>query len=215
MAKLFDTPPLPIIDRPAASTHFTPGRAGHQPRFVVMHHSGGVDSLAWLRSTSNPPVSTHRLIRKSGEIIKIVADEDTAFTAGFGVVGPVDPDANDPPGVARNFNQVSLHIELENLGNGKDPYPLPQVTAAAKQVVEWVGKYGYLAIVGHSWVDKDKNDPRGFDWDQFYSLIDAARVRLVQPLALPSEFIGHLRQASSNAQAVVAELTAMVATVEG
>ena len=215
MANLFTTPPLPILDRPAATTHYTPGRAGHQPRFIVMHHTGGTNSLEWLRSTSPNRVSAHRLIAKDGTIYKIVRDEDSAHCAGFAVVGPVDPDGNDPAGVAPDFNRISLNIELENLGNGKDPYPLAQVTAAAKQVVEWVGRWGYLALVGHSWVDANKNDPRGFDWDQFYGLIDAARVRLVQPLALPAEFIGHLRNVSSNAQAVVAGLTAMVASVEG
>lgn len=215
MAKIFETPPLPIQDRPAASTHYTKGRGGHAPQYIAMHHSGGVDSLAWLTRTSSPPVSTHRLITKDGTIIKIVADEDTAYTAGFGVVGPIDPDASDPAGVPRNFNQASLNIELENLGNGRDPYPLAQMVAAAKQTVEWYGKYGYLAIVGHSWVDVNKNDPKGFDWLLLYRLIDAERVRLVQPLALPAEFVVHLRNAAQQSQSLVAELTAMVASVEG
>lgn len=210
---IFTTPALPIVDLPAASTHYTKGRAGFIPRFIVIHHTGGVDSRAWLTHTSPNRVSAHRLIDKPGTIYKLVNDEDVSNAAGFAIVGPLDPDTSDPAGVDPNFNYASLNIELENAGTGSDPYPLAQMTAAAKQVVEWIGKFGYLAIVGHSWVDARKNDPRGFDWPLLYHLIDAARVRLVQPLALPSDFLVHLRQASSNAQEVVAELTAMVATV--
>ncbi len=164
--------PLPIIDLPAAKTHYQVGRGGHQPQFIVIHHTGGVDSRKWLSTTSSPAVSTHRLISKTGLNIKIVADEDTAYTAGFATVGPVDPDANDPPGVPSNFNLISLHIELENRGDGRDPYPDAQLAMAASQVVEWWGKFGFLALVGHGWVDARKNDPKGFDWDDFYQRLD-------------------------------------------
>lgn len=174
----FNTPPLPIVDVLARPTHYMPGRRGFKPRFIVIHHTGGRDSLAWLSRTSKPAVSTHRLITKRGVNVKIVKDEDTAYTAGYGIVGPTDPDSNDPAGVAPNFNVESLNIELENLGNGIDPYPAAQMDMAARQVVEWLGRWGVLALVGHSWVDSRKNDPAGFDWEWFYRLI-AQHLRLV------------------------------------
>lgn len=169
---LFLTPPLPIVDRPAAATHFTPGRGGFRPRFITLHHTGGTNSLNWLTYTSRPFVSAHRLISKAGINYKLVRDEDTAFCAGFAIVGPVDPDTNDPAGVPRNFNQDSLNIELENLGDGRDPYPWVQMDMCAAQCAEWIGMYGYLSIVGHGWVDARKDDPLGWDWDLFYHLLD-------------------------------------------
>jgi N-acetyl-anhydromuramyl-L-alanine amidase AmpD len=213
MAKLFDTPPLVIVDRPAAGTHYTKGRGGALPRYIVMHHTGGTNSLEWLTRTSPNRVSAHRLIAKDGTIYKLVDDSDVSNAAGFAVVGPVDPDTNDPAGVPPNFNYDSLNIELENLGTGRDPYPMAQMVSAARQVLEWWGKFGYLAVVGHGWVDARKNDPLGFDWPLLYRLIDIERLRLVQPLALPAEFVGHLRSAAQKSQDIVAELTAMVASV--
>ena len=212
---IFSTPPLPVADLPAAATHFTKGRAGFAPQFIVIHHTGGVDSRAWLTNTSPNRVSAHRLITKTGTNYKLVADEDTSHAAGYAIVGAIDPDSADPAGVAPNFNVASLNIELENLGTGRDLYPLDQMTMCAKQCVEWIGKYGYLALVGHGWVDSRKNDPLGFDWPLLYRLIDTERVRLVQPLAVPPDFVNHLREASRAAQTTLAELTAMLASVGG
>jgi N-acetyl-anhydromuramyl-L-alanine amidase AmpD len=212
---IFQTPPLPIVDSPAAATHHTRGRGGHLPRYIVIHHTGGTNSLAWLRSTSPNRVSAHRLITKAGVNHKIVGDTDTSHAAGYAIVGPIDPDTNDPPGVASNFNVISLNIELENLGTGSDPYPMDQMVMCARQCVEWIGKYGYLAIVGHSWVDARKQDPLGFDWTLLYRLIDRERVKLVQPVNVPSDFKDHLRAAGMASQTVVSELTAMLASLEG
>lgn len=173
---LFDTLPLPIVDLPADARHHTKGRQGFTPRIILIHHTGGTNSGKWLSTTSQPPVSTHRLISKKGINIKIVPDEDTAYCAGYGVVGPVDPDGNDPRGVAGNLNLITLHIELENRGDGKDPYPDEQLDMAAKQCAEWIGKYGYLAILGHMDVDANKSDPKGFSWPDFWRRLDLALI---------------------------------------
>lgn len=180
MARIFDTPPLSIIDLLADQDHYTPGRGGFEPFLIIIHHSGGTWSGPWLSTTKGSGVSTHRLISKAGVIRKIVADEDTAWTAGFGTVGPVDPDGNDPPGVARNLNQITLNIEFENLGTGQDPYPAAQLNAGAKQVVEWWGKYGLIGILGHGQVDARKNDPLGFPWEDFFRRIDRAYLAVRQ-----------------------------------
>lgn len=166
----FTTPPISIIDYPADTRHFMAGRRGFTPRYIAVHHTGGINSLKWLTITSDPVVSAHRLISRAGTNFKLVKDEDTAFCAGYGIVGPTDPDNNDPRGVAPNFNVESLNMELENKGNG-EPYPLVQMDMAARQIVEWFGLWGQLALVGHSWVDARKNDPFGFDWRLLYRLI--------------------------------------------
>jgi N-acetylmuramoyl-L-alanine amidase len=172
--RIFETRPLDIKDHLADKHHYKRGRNNHEPRLIIMHHTGGRDSRDWLSTASSPPVSAHRLISKQGVIYKILEDDHTAYTAGYGVVGPVDPDTNDPPGVASNLNLITLHIELENLGTGKDPYPDEQYESAAIQVAEWYGKYGYLAILGHKEVDPAKNDPAGFIWWKFYKFLDLA-----------------------------------------
>lgn len=161
---IFTTQPLAIIDAPAASTHFMVGRAGFQPLQIILHHTGGTNSLDWLTHTSPNRVSCHRLIAKDGRNYKIVADDNTAYCAGFGDVGPIDADRTDPPGVPINLNVCTLNIELENLGNGRDKYSLAQMTMCAKQIIEWWGKYGFLPVLAHGHVDANKSDPAGFDW---------------------------------------------------
>ncbi len=156
---IFQTTPLQIVDAPASPDHFG-GRRIWPPRFVVLHATGGTNSLQWLRSTSplSNPVSVHRLITKEGTIYKIVGDDDTAWHAGYGLVGTINPDA------APNLNAYALGIELENLNDGQDPYPPVQLAACATQIAEWWGSYGFLPVLGHAQVDGRKTDPQGFDW---------------------------------------------------
>lgn len=172
---IFATPPLVIVDAPADATHFMVDRAGFQPLQILLHHTAGVipQTLNWLRYESSPRVSTHRVIGKDGTNYKVVADEDTAFCAGFGNIGPIDPDSNDSPGVPINLNVCTLNIEIENRGNGRDPYPAVQMQMVARQVIEWWGKYGFLPVLAHGHVDARKNDPAGFDWLYFNRLLRA------------------------------------------
>lgn len=159
---LFATPPLSIIDHPADSIHCC-GMTRRGYRWIVLHATGGTNSLDWLSTTSpnSNPVSVHRLIAKDGTIYKIVPDDAVAYHAGPAKVGPL-------PSTTENMNNYSLGIELENLNNGRDPYPELQLAACVSQVVEWIGMYGFLPIVAHSWIDMRKRDPAGFNWDAFY-----------------------------------------------
>ncbi|HEY1016423.1 MAG TPA: peptidoglycan recognition family protein [Herpetosiphonaceae bacterium] len=170
---LFVTPPLAIVDRPAAPTHFYQPGYLRQQLVIVLHHTGGRDSLAWLTRTSSPPVSTQRLINKAGTIFKLMEDNDVAYTAGYGVIGPIDPDGNDPAGVPSNLNWGSLNIELENLGDGRDPFTIAQMQACADQIVEWWGRFGLLGVLAHREVDSRKEDPAdNFNWRDLYERID-------------------------------------------
>jgi N-acetylmuramoyl-L-alanine amidase len=162
---LFPTTPLPIVDHPADSIHCCGlTRLGY--RWIVIHATGGTNSLNWLSTTSpaSNPVSIHRLIAKNGTIYKIVPDDDTAYHAGPARVGAL-------PTRDQNINNWSLGIELENLNDGRDPYPAAQLDRAADQVVEWIGAYGFLPIVAHSWIQSNKHDPLGLDWADFYGRI--------------------------------------------
>jgi N-acetyl-anhydromuramyl-L-alanine amidase AmpD len=159
---LFTTAPLVITDHPADSVHCC-GQTRLGYRWIVLHATGGVDSLNWLSTTSpdNNPVSCHRLISKTGKIYKIVSDEKTAYTQGPAEIGPL-------PSQMQNANNWSLSIELENLNNGTDPYPPAQITACVNQVAEWIGAYGFIPIAAHAWIQANKTDPAGFDWPDFY-----------------------------------------------
>lgn len=163
----FTTPPLPIRDLAADAKHHTDGRLGI--RWIVLHHTGGTNSDAWLSTTSNPPVSVQRLIKKSGENIKIVQDGDTAYTQGPAQIKNLPRKQNGV--VVESVNDWALAIEFENLGNGHDPYPAAQLDMGARQCVEWWGAYGLIPIVGHGWIQTDKNDPAGFPWAEFYQLM--------------------------------------------
>jgi N-acetylmuramoyl-L-alanine amidase len=173
MPQLFQTAPLLIIDRPADAAHAGAlARLGY--RFIVLHATGGTNSLNWLSTTSSPPVSIHRLITKSGAIYKIVPDEVAAYHAGPARVGPL-------PSADANVNNWSLGIEIENLNDGRDPYPAAQLDSAALQIVEWWGAYGLLPLVAHAWIDSRKHDPAGLDWSDLYRRV-WARLRAVARL---------------------------------
>lgn len=163
----FITPPLNIIDLPADKAHKSGGRLGY--RWIVLHHTGGTDSRKWLSTTSQPPVSVQRLITKVGQNIKIVPDHEVAFTQGPAQIRNLPRQQGGR--TVETVNEWALAIEFENLGNGKDPYPLVQLDMGARQCVEWWGAYGLLPIVGHGWIQTNKNDPAGFPWEQFYQLM--------------------------------------------
>lgn len=159
---------IPTVDSSVKSVHFTT-RKGRLPTIIVIHHTAGVDSLAYLTKNS-PQVSTHALIQKSGKIYRMVADELAANTVGFSAIG----NYNRWPTVKGTFscNIMSLNIELENLGNGKDQYTPEQINACAWQIVQWRKKYGYLYLMSHAVIDTNgKTDPLGFSWFDLEQLI--------------------------------------------
>lgn len=162
----YRTNALDIIDKPADDKHCG-GIRTYPPRFIYLHATGGTDSLAWLTRTSSPPVSCHRLIAKDGRIFKLVADNVKAYTQGYGVMGW------HTPLTSLTCNTDGLSIEMENLDNGKDPYPRVQIRSVALQIDEWWGMYGYLPILAHSDVDTAKKDPQGFTWNILYEELRA------------------------------------------
>lgn len=161
---IFQTPPLAITDHPADANHKGGTRAGY--RYIFIHATAGTDSLDWLSTTSpqGKRVSCHRLIDKLGKNYKIVPDHEVAWTQGPAVIGPTPADGNDA-------NELGLSIELENLNDGRDPYPDAQMRMCAKQIVEWWGMYGFIPVVAHAWTQADKKDPLGFDWHKLYVMV--------------------------------------------
>ena len=161
----FQTAPLTITDLPADDDHKSGGRLGF--RWIVLHHTGGTNSGAWLSTTSAPPVSVQRLISKTGKNTKIVSDDLVAFTQGPAKIKNL-PRRNAQGVIVETVNEWALAIELENLGTGSDPYPPAQLDMTVAQVLEWWGAHGALPIVAHGWIQTNKNDPAGFPWGDFY-----------------------------------------------
>ncbi len=71
--KWFKLEPLNIVDKRADSEHYGVYDV-LSPKYIVIHATGGVDSVAWLTTRSTPPVSSHRLISRNGTIYKLVPD---------------------------------------------------------------------------------------------------------------------------------------------
>lgn len=165
-----DPPPPPAPPReeqlPPAPSHLGPVRK-RPPRCIVLHATAGTDSRAWLTRTSFPnKVSIHVLISKDGAIYRSTPPERVAWHAGLGYLG-----VYKPGGIHGSVNDISLGIELENLNNGKDPYPLEQVEACGFVIAGWWRDYGPLPVLPHALIDGRKSDPAGFDWAALYRAI--------------------------------------------
>jgi N-acetyl-anhydromuramyl-L-alanine amidase AmpD len=137
------------------------------PLVIVMHATGGTNSLTWLTTDSASAVSSHLLIRKDGHVYRLVEDAGIAYHAGVSRWSRYGG-----PGQA-SVNQISLGIELENLNTGNDPYPSAQVLSAARATWRWVQAYGFMPTVSHASIAPSRKvDPLGFPWAQYYSYFD-------------------------------------------
>jgi hypothetical protein len=103
---------------------------------IVLHHTAGTDSLSYL-THNDAGVSTHVLIPKDGTLIRMVPDALAAHTVGFSTLGLY------LAGTAHNPNLCTLNIEIENRGDGVDPYPEVQVAAVV---------FSGTHLVGHVWL---------------------------------------------------------------
>jgi N-acetyl-anhydromuramyl-L-alanine amidase AmpD len=126
------------------------------PQFIVLHHTGRWPAVRYLTTDMSSDVSSHRYIEPYYSIMKLVDDDLIAYTQGFADVGPWSDK------FAKNFNAVSLSIEMA-YDPMRDTAWSPQVVwLAACQCCEWWGKYGLLPIVYHSQIDIRKDDPLRF-----------------------------------------------------
>lgn len=100
-----------------------PARAGNgsfAPEYVIMHHTAGTDSLAWLLpGGSHPTVAGANFLVKSDGTVHVLS-AFKAYHAGKGVYKDVPQD---------RMNDFSWGIEIESLGTQQD-MPSEQVEAA-------------------------------------------------------------------------------------
>jgi N-acetyl-anhydromuramyl-L-alanine amidase AmpD len=151
---------LPVIRRdcPADRNHFTLWRRGYQIEWVVVHSTQGRDSRKWLSTTSDPPVSIHKLGRGDG-IYSIVPPAHTAWHAGVCLPG------------YEHMNERSLGYEVESLnhdGIAQTPYTDQDYNQAAHTVAGWLFSYGlpWERVVRHADIAAPpgrRTDPDGLD----------------------------------------------------
>jgi N-acetyl-anhydromuramyl-L-alanine amidase AmpD len=148
--------PLPptIINLPA---DYWTDRAGQAIVAIVAHGTGGRDSRDTLQHGDGRKVSVHVLITKAGQIYRIVTDERGANHAGaatstFTLHGKTYTGAG--------VNRATLGFELENLQDGRDPYPDAQLLAMGWQIDQWRAAHGALPILRHAELDPTRRrDP--------------------------------------------------------
>lgn len=144
----------PIEQLPA---DFWTDRAGQKIVAIVVHGTGGTDSRSTLQHGDGRGVSIHRLISKSGKIYAMVDDARGANHAG---ASSSSFTLNGATYTGGRVNKVTLGIELENLQNGRDPYPEPQLSALGWQIADWRRQYGPLPILRHADLDPTRRrDP--------------------------------------------------------
>lgn len=156
--------PPRVIDLP--SVHHSP-RGTARVWAIVVHATAGTDSRAWLQRNPNG-VSAHALISRDGTVYRMVPDDRAAHHVGYSrivVGGRIITRSTQP-----NPNQVTLGVELENLNDGRQPYPPAQLAALGWLLVEWSRAHPDARLVLHREVDtQGKTDPAGLDWPTIYA----------------------------------------------
>lgn len=157
-------------------------RAGLSILVIVIHGTQGTDSRKYLSRGGDLPdgsdrkVSIHCLGNKDGSICRYVPDNRAANHAGaetakLTIGGKVYR--------AGQVNRISLGYELENLQNGKDPYPDAQLLAMGWQIAEWRQEHGNLPIFRHAVIDPGRrSDPVGLNIAQIEGWVQQALVQM-------------------------------------
>lgn len=159
--------PTPFIVETHLSKHWS-SRKGQVPKAICLHHTAGRNSLPYL-TENNKGVSTHFLIPKAVKIYRMVPDDMSAHTVGFSNLGLFGVDKTGVQDDKGSANDITLNVEIENLGNGKDPYTDFQYEATAWVCALWWKHWTVLPILSHALIDTGgKNDPLGWDWLRMY-----------------------------------------------
>jgi N-acetyl-anhydromuramyl-L-alanine amidase AmpD len=142
----------------------------YQPVDTVVLHATEVPTmkhvLAIFASTEYK-VSAHYTIDCDGSIIQHVHEEHRAWHAGLSKM----PDGRE------KVNDFSIGIELVNLNNGKDEYPMQQLDSLTKLLIEILKRRPEVQyIVSHALIAKPegrKTDPAGFQFRDLQKKLSA------------------------------------------
>lgn len=142
---------------------------------VVIHHTAGRSSLSlcFNGTSSLPGPLCHSHLAKDGTVT-MVGDGRANHGGSFAqnaVNAMINESSNHPrPDSAEpvDANAITYGIEIENLGNGTDPYPDVQYDAAVRWAAALCRAHGWTSnsVIGHKEGTRRKIDP-SFDMDKF------------------------------------------------
>lgn len=128
---------------------------------VVLHHTAGKALIGTVRWFWNPEsqVSAHFTVGRDGSIVQHVSTYRRAWHAGRSV-----------DGFGRNnVNDFSVGIEIDNVGDGNEPYPEAQLQAVEHVVSVLMRRHPIRQITSHEYIAEPqgrKNDPINFPWER-------------------------------------------------
>jgi N-acetylmuramoyl-L-alanine amidase len=135
---------------------------------IVIHHTAGSNSLGlcWTGTTSLPGPLCHTHLAKDGTATMVGhgrANHAGTFAANAhqAVINEASihprPDAAEPV----DGNQHYYGIEIENLGDGRDPYPAVQYDQAVRWAAAICRAHGWSehSVIGHKEGTRRKIDP--------------------------------------------------------
>ncbi|MDM9381082.1 peptidoglycan recognition family protein [Chlorogloeopsis sp. ULAP01] len=155
---------------------------------IVLHETGGsassaINTFQVPHEDDDRQVSYHTLVKLDGTVVYIVSPEKRAFGAANSVFdGPngsetVQTNSNLPPSV----NNFAYHVSLETPPEGHNEQPTHVgYTDAQYYSLAWLIAQSSVPderITTHKAVDRSgqKNDPRSFDFNKFFSLLHSFR----------------------------------------
>lgn len=167
---------LRVEEREGWTTHSRNHKGAWGPmNGVVIHHTAGTDSKAytWSGDAGLPGPLCHSYLGKNGVVVMNSAGR--ANHAGTFAQNAFDamveessthprPDAAEPV----DANARTYGIEIENKGDGKDPYPDVQYQAAVRWAAALCRAHNWSAdsVIGHKEGTRRKVDP-SFDMYAF------------------------------------------------
>ncbi len=136
---------------------------------IVLHSTAqhSLGATVQVFEDPNSHVSAHFVVGKDGTVVQMVPLTKRAWHAGTSRLDGVD-----------GVNDYSIGIEMSNLDNGRDPYPLSQYKAVA-EIIRRCRKHYYIPdnrIVSHAEIALPpgrKDDPLGFNIPKLIKLADS------------------------------------------
>lgn len=141
---------------------------------IVVHHTAGRDSLSlcYNGTAALPGPLCHTHLSKTGAATMVGhgrANHAGLFAANAMAAMTAESSKHPLPGSdAIDANARTYGLEIENLGNGSDPYPAAQYSAAVRWAAGICRHHGWTAdsIIGHKEGTRRKIDPT-FSMPQF------------------------------------------------
>ena len=143
------------------SNNYFPGRAGHKPRWIILHGTAGFGSAEEVGVYfQQVDVATHYIISREGVLVQAVAEENSAWANG-GVTEGHDP------WWSRSLNPNYLTISIEHVKPARDNSD--ELTEIQKQVsFELVRRICARHNIPRRWADAEGGITGHYSMDPLY-----------------------------------------------